>query len=97
MALQIGRVLTQLLATRRLTVREVSQATGVPSSTLVEWKTNRSPRNPDQVRQVARFLGVSLHFLLFGEEDPEEPLQKILMEDLFSGTFEITLKRVQIK
>jgi len=97
MAIQIGKVLSQLLVNRRLTVKEVSIATGVPASTLVEWKTNRSPRNLEQVREVARLLGVSMHFLLFGEEDRDEPLQRILKEDLFVGTFEITLRRVQIK
>lgn len=94
MAVQIGSTLKELLKHRRMTLKEVSKATSVPASTLSEWLNNRSPKNPDQVRKVAQYLGVSLHYLLFGEEDREEPISKLIKEDLFNGTFEINIKRV---
>lgn len=97
MKTQIGKVFTQIIKDRRLTLKEISQAAGVPASTLAEWQSNRTPKNPTQVRAVANYLGVSLHFLLFGEEDQQEPIQKILKEDIFQGTFEISIKRVNIK
>jgi len=93
---QIGKVFSSIVKERRLTLKEISQETGVPATTLAEWQVNRTPKNPNQVRAVAKFLGVSLHFLLFGEEDQEEPIQKILKEDFFTGTFEITVKRVKL-
>jgi transcriptional regulator with XRE-family HTH domain len=96
MATTIGKILSKIIQDRRLTLREISKATGVPATTLAEWQANRTPKNPEQVRAVARFLGVSLHFLLFGEEDQEEPIQKILKEDLFQGTFEISIKRIKL-
>ncbi len=79
-----------------MTLKEISKATGVPSSTLSEWLNNRSPKNPEQIQKVAKYLGVSMHFFLFGDEDSEEPLHKLLKEDVFSGTFEINIKRVKI-
>lgn len=97
MKTQIGKVFSEILSNRRLTVKEVSDATKVPASTLAEWKANRTPKNPTQVRRVAEYLGVSLHYLIFGEEDREEPLSKIVREDFFQGTFEITIKRVREK
>ncbi|MFZ4404544.1 MAG: helix-turn-helix domain-containing protein [Pseudobdellovibrionaceae bacterium] len=96
MKTQIGHVLSTIIQERRLTMKEISKATGVPATTLAEWQTNRTPKNPNQVKAVAKFLGVSLHYLLFGEEDSEEPMQKILKEDFFAGTFEISVKRVKI-
>lgn len=96
MAIQIGSTLKTLLKVRRMTLKEVSKATGVPSSTLSEWLNNRSPKNPEQIRKVAQYMNVSLHYLLFGEEDSQEPIQKILKEDFFQGTFEISIKRVKI-
>ena len=96
MAIQIGSTLKALLKVRRMTLKEVSKATGVPSSTLSEWLNNRSPKNPEQIRKVAQYMGVSLHYLLFGEEDAQEPIQKILKEDFFQGTFEISIKRVKL-
>ena len=96
MELKIGKTLTALIDEKRLTLKEVSEAAKVSISTIQEWKSNRTPRDPAQVLAVANFLGVSLHHLLFGQEDRQEPIQKILMEDFFKGTFEITVRRVKI-
>ncbi len=74
----------------------ISKATGVPKSTISEWLNNRAP-NPIYAAKVAKHLGISLHFMLFAEEDSEEPLHKLLKEDLFSGTFEINIKRIKIE
>lgn len=74
----------------------LSKATGVPKSTISEWLGNRTP-NPLQAVKVANHLNVSLHYLLFGEDDPQEAIQKIMKEDFFKGTFEISIKRVKVK
>lgn len=95
MSTQIGKVFSQIIKERRYTLKEISKATGVPATTLAEWQVNRTPKNPVQVRAVAKFLGISLHYLLFGEEDSQEPISKIMKEDFFSGTFEINIKRVK--
>jgi transcriptional regulator with XRE-family HTH domain len=96
MELKISETLTHLLDERRTTLKHISLATGVPLSTLSEWKaSNRNP-NTVQVAKVAKHLAVTVHYLLFGTEDSEEPIQKILKEEFFKGTFEITLKRVKI-
>jgi transcriptional regulator with XRE-family HTH domain len=94
MELRLGLVLSSIIEQRRLTLRELSKATGVSVSTLSEWQSGRTPKNPAQVAKVAKFLSITLYELLFGEKDSEEPLLKILKGDLFSGTFEINLRRV---
>lgn len=96
MELKIGKVLKQFMDKERHTLASISKATGVPKSTISEWLSNRSP-NPTQAVKVANHLGVSLHFLLFGKDDSQEPIQKILKEDFFKGTFEISIKRVKIE
>ncbi len=96
MELKIGRVLSNIVKQRRLTLKEISKATGVAATTLSEWQSNRAPRNPTHLLKVARYLDVSVHFLLFGEEDQTEPLQRLLKNEIFTGTFEISIKRVQI-
>lgn len=93
--LKIGTVLKQLMGSERHTITSIAKATGVPKSTVSDWLSNRSP-NPIHAAKVAKHLGVSLHFLLFGIEDSEEPLHKLLKEDIFNGTFEINIKRVKI-
>ncbi len=93
--IKIGKVLKQFMDKERHTLATISKATGVPKSTIAEWLNNRSP-NPSQAVKVANHLGVSLHFLLFGKDDAQEPIQKILKEDFFKGTFEISIKRVKL-
>lgn len=97
MTMKIGVTLQNLLKQQNLSLRELSKRSGVPYTTLQEWTGNRNPKNSIQVRKVANLLGVSMHFLLFGEEDIHEPLTKLLKEDLFSGTFEITIKKVRLR
>lgn len=97
MTLKIGPVLRATIEKRRLTLKEISRGTGVPATTIAEWANNRAPKNPLHLQRVADFLGLTIHYLLFGEEDRSEPLTKLIREDFFSGTFEITIKRVKIK
>lgn len=97
MELKIGKTLAKLIKEQDMTLKTLAQNTGVSASTLSEWKSNRKPKDPTQLQKVASELGVTIHFLLFGVEDSQEPIQKILKEEFFTGTFEITLKRVKIQ
>lgn len=69
MELRLAEILSAILKDRRLTLREVSEASSVSISTLSEWQAGRVPKNPVQIAKVAKFLKVSLHHLLFGNED----------------------------
>jgi len=95
--MKISTTLPELLKTNGMTLRQLSKTSGVPVSTLSEWSSNREPKSPLQTKKVAEALGVTMHYLLFGEDDSQEPIQKILKEDFFQGTFEISIKRVKVK
>lgn len=97
MDIKIGQTLSMLMKQKRMSLTEISKNTKVPVSTISEWLSNRTPKNPVQVSKVSKFLSVSLHFLLFGEEDSSEPIQRIIKNDIFQGTFEITLRKVKIE
>jgi transcriptional regulator with XRE-family HTH domain len=94
--LKINIVLKRLMKESGETLATLAKTTGVPKSTISDWLSNRSP-NPVQAVKVANQLGVSLHYLLFGEDDAQEAFQKIMKEDFFKGTFEISIKRVKVK
>jgi transcriptional regulator with XRE-family HTH domain len=97
MALKIGKTLRQLVKDKDLTLKELSKRTGVSASTLSEWNNNRRPKDPVQIQKVANELGVTIHYLLFGEEDKQDALQKIMKEDFFTGTFEVSIKKVKVR
>ena len=92
MDIQIGKTLKELMHEKRFNLTQLSKAAGVPTSTLNEWLTNRTPRNPIQVKKVALTLKVSLHYLLFAEEEPEAVF-KIKRGEQALGSFEIVIRR----
>ncbi|MBY0515369.1 MAG: helix-turn-helix domain-containing protein [Bacteriovoracaceae bacterium] len=97
MELKLAKVLNRLITKKRLSIKELSEMSGVPSSTIHEWANGRVPRDPIKTKKLADALEISLNQLLFDEEDRKEPLQieQIIKEDFVSGTFEITIKKVK--
>jgi transcriptional regulator with XRE-family HTH domain len=72
--------LKQLMQKRRLSAKAVSEATGVPTSTLSEWISGkREPQLSDAIVKLARVLGVSVEYLITGVE-PEEQIVKDLID-----------------
>ena len=90
-----GEILSKLLAERRVSLKEVAQETGIPLSSLSQIKNGRETRKLNYVRSLASFFSVSVHFLLFGEEDPaNQTVLQRLETEVFRGTYQITLKKV---
>jgi transcriptional regulator with XRE-family HTH domain len=96
MDLKLGQTLSAILKERRLGLKEVSRETKIPVSTLAEWTSNRPARDPVKLKRLCDYLGVSLHYLLFGCEDNQNPIEKIIREDLFQGAFEVSIKRIKL-
>lgn len=92
--LKLGPTLQRLLKESHMTMKELSFESGVPLSTLAHFKNNRPPKDIASVQLLADSLGCSLHFLLFGENESKSEPGDIAAE-LFSGVFEVTVKRIK--
>src|ERR1044072_6988374 len=90
MELRIGKILANVIREKQLSVKAVSRLSGVPASTIRERLNNRAPKNPSDVKRVAESLGVSLHFLLFGEEDAfqSSSLDRFLKDEVLNDSFQ---------
>ncbi len=66
---------------RGVSAAAVSQATGIPKSTLSEWLGQRTPVLDESLVRLCRFFGVSLEFLITGES-PEEQVVREVVADL---------------
>lgn len=97
--LRLGETLQRLMHEHNnMTIKELAYQSGVPAPTLAHFKQNRRPKDLESVQQVADCFGVTIHYLLFGEEEPR--VAKLLKTDdtaldLFSGVFEVTVRRVK--
>ena len=61
-------IFENLLKINKTTVYRVSKETGISASTLSDWKSGRSVPKLDKMRLIAEFFGVSLEYMLTGEE-----------------------------
>lgn len=64
-------VFKDLCRKKGVTPSEVSRATGVATSALTEWKKGRYAPKADKLAKIADYFGVSVEYLMTGEE-PEE-------------------------
>lgn len=69
--MKLRQALTKYLKHSGLSASTLAERAGVPKGTLQGWCLGKRPRNLDQVREVAKFIGVTLDSLLFDEVDFE--------------------------
>lgn len=95
--LKIGKVLTGLMKQEKgMTFKKLSEATGVSASTLKSWSSNIEPKSTIQMKRVSDYFGVSITYLLFGEdENMSHNLEQILTEKVFSSWAKITIELPQ--
>jgi transcriptional regulator with XRE-family HTH domain len=93
--------LRRLMEEKKITIREASKLTGVASSTLDDWRSGAMPEDYVAVKRLGQVLGVSLSFLLTGEDDtrPEGIMPSIaeVFDDggpLFDGYARIVIHRL---
>lgn len=95
-----GLVLESLMRERNLSVRALATELGLPPKTIQEWigANGRVPRHPESLKKLAEYFNVSIHFLLFGEQDPHNFISEVLEKtELHSGLYEITIKKVKTR
>ena len=62
------KVFEELLQKFGIKASEVSKATGIGASTLSDWKRGRCTPKADKLQRIADYFGVSLEYLMNGEE-----------------------------
>lgn len=73
----------------------LAKKAGLPISTLQAWSVGQTPTDYQGLKRLSKVTGKSVHFLLYGEEDPQAPQvheHQPTLDDLFSGKFEVELK-----
>jgi len=66
-------VFEHLLQERNVSPYQVSKATGVSQTTLSSWKTRNSEPTASTLKKIADYFGVSVDYLLTGDELKRDP------------------------
>lgn len=53
-----------------MTISDLARVSGIRQSTIHGWVTGRSVQKLDDLKKVCNILEVSLHYIIFGYEDP---------------------------
>ena len=56
---------------------EVAKATGIPQSTFSDWKKGKSKPKMEKLEKIADFFGVTVRYLMTGQEKEEQYYQDI--------------------
>ena len=96
-----AKILRALMAEKHLTVREAARIAGVGPSTVDDWRAGAVPEDYFAVKRLAQHLGVTLTFILTGEEDDRDrekiPAVAEVFSDgghIFDGFAKITIQRL---
>jgi transcriptional regulator with XRE-family HTH domain len=86
---------------RKVGVRDLAQRVGCSPATISDWRQGVTPSDFKLVRRIAEELGVTLSFLLTGEDDARpagaEPTVAEVFEDggsLYDGYARISIQRL---
>lgn len=93
----MSAVLLGLMKKKKLSIRALSQKTGIPASTIGSYTTaKKASYNPDHLIKLAEAFDCSLDFLLTGQERQRVNLENLPLEQVFSGYFKIKLEKIII-
>ena len=66
-------IFVDLLQKNNLTPYQFSKKAGVPQSSLSDWKCGKSTPKQDKLKKIADYFGVSVDYLMTGEEKEKTP------------------------
>ena len=96
--MEFAKTLKTLIRQNASSVNELAREINVSPKTINDWLTGRTPRDLDAVKRCAEFLEVSIHFLLYGEDESRNLIEDILEKtEIHTGLYEISVRRVSPK
>ncbi|HCL03811.1 MAG TPA: hypothetical protein DHW61_15630 [Lachnoclostridium phytofermentans] len=73
-------IFEKLIKMHNVTAYKVSKDTNIPYSAFSDWKAGRSTPKQDKLKKIADYLGVSIEYLMTGEENSDN---KFVLENTY--------------
>lgn len=90
---KLQSTLKRLMEERQISIRSLSKKTGVPHTTISFWLRRGGGGKPEHIRAVARFFGVSMETLLFGEDAQAITFENVATQEMFEGWLHVVIKK----
>lgn len=90
---KLDKVLKALLKDRGMKASDLSKATGIPGATLSPLLNGGQTQRPEHLLVLSQFFGVSIEFLLFGEDNQKSSLDEVFTEGIFEGWLKVKIER----
>jgi transcriptional regulator with XRE-family HTH domain len=91
----LNQTLKSLMDKQKLSTKKLSTILEIPNSTLSSYLAgDKSTYDPYHLLTLADHFGVSVDYLLRGEEVKPIDLKNMKLEDLFEGYLQVSIKRV---
>lgn len=74
-------IFVKLLDKHGITAYKVSKATGIAGSTFTDWKNGRSTPKQDKLQKIADYFGVSIEYLMTGNEETTKEESELTTRD----------------
>lgn len=74
-------IFERLLNERGITAYRVAKETGVTTATLTNWKAGRYTPKADKLQKIADYFGVTIEYLMTGENSSEDPSPALTARD----------------
>lgn len=100
MANSFGNNIKKLIKEKNLSTRKFAKDIDVAQKTVDDWikHPDRIPRDTKTLKRISEYFACSVHWLLFGEDDPTSLISNILEKtEVHTGLYEITIKKVKTK
>lgn len=91
--MKLKQILKALLQKHDMTVVQLARKTAIPKNTLFNWLAGMKPKDVEQAKRVAEVFGVTLDYLLFGENTPSPVGLRDLQDEINAGIFEVILRK----
>lgn len=96
--MKFGKILEKLLLENDISQVELARKLKLSPKTVNEWigANAREPRSK-ALKALAEFFDVSVHFLLFGEEDPKSVVMDIFKSGSeHTGIYQISIRKLSV-
>ncbi|NUN06648.1 MAG: helix-turn-helix transcriptional regulator [Bdellovibrio sp.] len=90
---KLDKVLKTLMKSRGLKASDLSKSTGIPAATLSSLLNGGQTQKPEHLLALSQFFGISIEFLLFGEDTQKPTLDDVFTEGIFEGWLKVKIER----